>query len=340
MRFWLVLCGLLAVAQSPPAAHWVPQESGVKVPLRGVSAVNAALAWASGAKGTFLKTTDGGANWTPAVMPGAADLDFRDVEAVDERTVYLLSSGEGQQSRIYRTTDGGVRWTLSVTNLAPKGFWDAIGFWDATHGILLGDPVDGRFTIQTTSDGGASWQRRQGPKAEKGEGAFAASGTCLFTRGTREVWFGTGGPGGARVFHSTDGGETWSVSKTPIRKDSRSAGIFSIAFADGRRGVAVGGDYMKPEEAAGNVAITEDGGRTWTAPAGAPRGYRSAVAWIDDRQGWIAVGTSGSDVSLDGGKTWTPLDTAAHNAIGFGGGTGWAVGPDGAIARLDWSPRP
>ena len=107
------------------------------------------------------------------------------------------------------------------------GFWDAIAFWDSMHGILLGDPVDGRFTILTTSDG-TNWQARTGPKAEKGEAAFAAAGTALVARGAREAWFATGGPGGGRVFHSEDGGATWSVARTPLRPSSDGAGIFSL----------------------------------------------------------------------------------------------------------------
>ena len=121
----------------------------------------------------------------------------------------------------------------------------------------------------TTSDGD-TWQKMKGPSANKDEGAFAASGTCVFTRGTREAWFGTGGIGGARVFHSEDSGQTWSVAKTPIRHDSASAGIFSLAFSDALHGIAVGGDYMKPDESAGTIAITVDGGKTWTR-SGDPR---------------------------------------------------------------------
>ena len=104
---------------------------------------------------------------------GVADVDFRDIEAIDERTVFLMSSGEGPHSRIYKTTDGGASWMLLTTNLEPKGFWDCMGFWDSTHGIIVGDPVDGRFTIMTTSDG-ATWQKMKGPSANKDEGAFAA----------------------------------------------------------------------------------------------------------------------------------------------------------------------
>ena len=97
--------------------------------------------WVGGDKGTLLKTTDGGKTWRSVSPRGVADVDFRDIEAVDERTVFLMSSGQGPQSRIYKTTDGGATWELLTTNLEPKGFWDCMGFWDATHGIIVGDPV-------------------------------------------------------------------------------------------------------------------------------------------------------------------------------------------------------
>jgi photosystem II stability/assembly factor-like uncharacterized protein len=314
---FLFLLGLSAAAQS-----WTPLTSGTTANLRGVSAVNGRIVWISGAKGTVLKTIDGGMTWRSVSPPGVADVDFRDLEAFDDRTAFLMGAGEGPKSRIYKTTDGGANWILLATNLEPKGFWDCMSFWDPTHGIIVGDPVEGRFTILTTSDG-MTWQKLKGPEANKDEGAFAASGTCVFTRGTREVWFGTGGVGGARVFHSQDSGQTWSVAKTPLRHDSASAGIFSLAFEDATHGIAVGGDYMKPEGGAGNVAITEDGGKTWLAPNGTGlTGYRSAVA------GGIATGPSGTDRSTDSGRTWHKATEDGYNAIN----SGWAVGTGGRVA--------
>ncbi|PYT11933.1 MAG: glycosyl hydrolase [Acidobacteria bacterium] len=326
-----LLFACAAVAQT-----WVQQQSGTPASLRGVSAVTANVVWASGSKGTYLRTSDGGATWRTATVPGSADLDFRAIHAVDERTAYLLSIGPGEKSRIYKTTDAGDHWVVAYTNPDPKGFFDALAFWDATHGIVLGDPVDGRFVILTTADGGASWRRRKTPSAADNEGAFAASNTCLVVRGAREAWFATGGVGGARVFHSTDGGETWSVAKTPVRSGSSSEGIFSLAFSDGRHGIAVGGDYNKTAETAGNVAVTSDGGRTWTAPAGTPPGgFRSAVAYLGDRKIWIATGTSGSDVSFDDGKNWKQFDTGSYNAMSFiSSQAGWAVGPKGVVAKF------
>jgi len=329
--FALLICALAPLS----AQTWTPQTSNTSASLRGVSVVSAKVVWASGAKGTYLITADGGDTWKATTVPGAADLDFRAVHAFDEKTAVLLSIGTGEKSRIYKTKDGGAKWDVAYTNPDPKGFFDAIAFWDASHGIVLGDPVDGHFVVMTTDDGGDSWKREKTPAAEPNEGAFAASNSCLFVLGLHEVWFGTGGPKGARVFHSNDGGKKWSVAATPIRNDSASAGIFSLAFLNPLFGIAVGGDYSKPEDASHNIAITEDGGKKWTTPESAPSGFRSAITYLADRKMWIATGTSGSDVSTDKGKTWKQFDKGNYNALGFIlSYAGWAVGPKGAIARF------
>jgi photosystem II stability/assembly factor-like uncharacterized protein len=324
----VILCTLCPVK----AQLWTAQTSNTTASLRGLSVVSAKVAWASGTKGTYLLTVDGGTTWKAATVPGAADSDFRAIHAFDDQTAVLLSIGSGEKSRVYKTKDGGAKWDLVYANADPKGFFDALAFWDATHGILLGDPVNGHFVIMTTDDGGDSWKPQKAPQALPNEGAFAASNSCLVVLGLHEVWFGTGG---ARVFHSSDGGKKWSVANTPIRHDSLNSGIFSLAFLNPLFGIAVGGDYSKPEDAAHNVAITTDGGKKWTAPEMGPSGFRSAIAYLPDRKMWIATGTSGSDVSVDKGKTWKPFDKGNYNALGFIlSYAGWAVGPKGAIARF------
>jgi photosystem II stability/assembly factor-like uncharacterized protein len=333
----LALCLAGAAASAGALAqNWVAQPSGTTASLRGISAVSPEVVWASGAGGTYLRTEDGGASWHAAVVPGAQELDFRGVYAFNSRVAWLMSSGPGVKSRIYKTADGGAHWSLRYTNPDASGFFDALAFWDARRGVVLGDPVDGQFVILTTEDGGQTWRRRTLPPALPNEGAFAASNSCLVVRAGREVWFGTGGPSGARVFHSRDRGEHWDVARTPLRHDGASAGIFSMAFADALHGVAVGGDYGKPADSGNNVAVTSEGGRAWSEPAGThPRGYRSAVAFLPARGVWIAVGTSGSDVSSDGGRSWTHFDGDAYNAIGVtGADSAWAVGPGGRIGRL------
>jgi photosystem II stability/assembly factor-like uncharacterized protein len=326
-----LLTATLASAQS-----WIPQTSGTTASFRGVHPVDAQVVWVSGTAGTYVTTTDGGATWHAAQVPGAEKLDFRAVWAFDAKTAYLLSIGTGDQSRIYLTSDAGAHWKLLFTNPDAKGFFDGIAFWDRNHGIVAGDPVDGRTTVFTTDDAGATWQRQASPEAIGSEGAFAASNTSLALWGAHDVWFGTTA---ARVLHSADNGRTWTAAATPIRHDASGAGVFSVAFRDPLHGIAAGGDYTKPAESRDNIAITTDGGKTWTAPAGTPpAGFRSAVAWLPDTKVWIATGTSGSDVSIDDGATWKPYDSTGYNAMAFvSSASGWAAGPRGRIAR--WGGR-
>jgi len=318
------------------SVNWTTQNSNVKVRLRGVSAVSGKVAWASGDKGTFTRTIDGGETWRPGVVPGAEDLDFRDVDAFSDRVAYLLSIGPGEKSRIYKTIDGGANWILQFKNPNQKAFFDAMAFWDERNGVALSDPVDGHFIVLRTSDGGATWRllpSNKMPAAIEGEGAFAASGTCITVEGTQNIWFGTGGPR-ARVFRSNDGGNSWQVSDTPLTT-GKAAGVFSLVFRNATNGIAVGGDYTKEKEVGENVAITKDGGKTWQSLAREhPQGYRSAVALIHGLEILIAVGPSGTDSSITGGNSWVQMGTDGFHAASFAptASVGWAVGENGRIA--------
>lgn len=338
-----IIVGALALAAALAAqGAWTPQGSGTTERFRGVSAVGARVAWASGNKGTVVRTVDGGATWSNVSPPDAATLDFRDIEAFDEHTAYILSIGAGEKSRIYKTTDGGRTWTLQFRSADPRSFYDAIAFWDRNHGLAFGDPVDGRFTVIRTADGGKTWTAvppANLPPAIENEGAFAASGTCLVVQGSSHAWFGTGGASRARVFRSTDRGLTWSVADTPMMAGNASSGIFSIAFADANHGVAVGGDYRKERDSGDNLVSTVDGGRSW-AFIGATRlrSFRSAVAYAPGSKGrsLVAAGPGGTDRSDDGGATWRPIGEDGYHAFSFAGGrqTGWAAGEQGRLAAF------
>ena len=320
-------------ASSVLAQSWHQQTSTTTASLRGVSAVNKNIAWASGTKGTILRTTNGGNTWHQTAMANATDLDFRDIEAFSQQTAYVMSAGPGQLSRVYKTTDGGGDWVLQSTENHPKGFWDCMSFWNSKHGMIVGDPIDGRFTVLTTEDG-TEWKKREGPAANKDEAMFAASGTCLITGGARQAWFATGGPGGARVYHSGDGGTTWTITQTAIRHDAQSSGIFSMVLT-GQTGVVVGGNYSKPTEAADTLALSNDGGKSWANATGLS-GFRSAVAYTRKRRLWIATGTSGTDVWAGDGKSWKNIGQG-FNALSFAAdGTGWGVGANGAIGLLHY----
>jgi len=330
---------MFPVSLQSASVHWEKQLSATTVRLRGVSAVSARVAWASGQGGTYTRTIDGGRSWRSGIVPGAEALDFRDVDAFDANTAYLLAIGEGDKSRIYKTNDGGASWTMQFKNENPAAFFDAMAFWDRDHGIAMSDPVAGRFLIITTADGGRNWvpTRSDGmPPALEGEGGFAASGTCITVYGRNNVWFGTGGPNGARVFRSSNRGRTWAVAPTPLAR-GKAAGVFSLTFWNARKGIAVGGDYTKESDATGNVATTVDGGRTWkTVDVSRPVGYRSAVVHVPGtpRRTLMAVGPSGTDYSRDGGRHWIPISSEGFHAVSFAqAGAGWAVGENGVIAR-------
>lgn len=332
----------LLLAQ-PATAQWVPQSSGTQTELRGLSVVSPAVAWASGQRGTVVRTTNGGALWTASTVPGAAALDLRSIAATSRNTAFAMSIGDS--SRIFRTTDGGRTWSLRFVSTRKGSFFDAIKFWDATHGIAVSDPVDGRFLVVTTSDGGDTWQEMSGermPLALPNEGAFAASGTCVSVYGRSDVWFVTGGAAIARVFHSSNRGRSWTVADSPLRAGRASEGIFSVAFRDAKHGVIAGGDYALPARGGRNVALSRDGGRSWTLvdSASSPSGFRSAVAYVAGTAGQklIAVGLSGTDVSNDGGLTWSATDSIAYNAVQFSGRTGYVVGPKGRVGKAVFTP--
>jgi len=342
VRVVLVLLGM-SLSDVRAESPWSLQFSGTTARLRGVSMVNPEVAWASGAEGTCLRTINGGLTWDHITVPEGDKLDFRDVHASSADTACLLAIGAGEQSRIYRTTDAGATWTPTFINHNPQGFLDAFAFWDKHHGIALGDPVDGRFMILTSEDGGLTWNPipKEGmPQALPEEGAFAASGTCLVVQGNQNVWFGTGGGATTRVFRSSDRGRTWSVHETPLPADSPTKGIFSLAFRDADHGIAVGGDYRETAKPAPYLIKTSDGGRTWRLPVTAPEcTYRSAIAAPPGSKTptWITVGPSGTEISLDDGTTWKPLNLLGYHALDFRGSPhiGWAVGERGTIAKFD-----
>ncbi|HEY9334280.1 MAG TPA: oxidoreductase [Kribbella sp.] len=341
----LLLMSQLVPAQASggPSYRWEQTPTGSTAQFRGLSAVSKDIAWVGGTGGQVLRTVDGGKHWQNVSPPGAGALQFRDVEAFDAQRALVLSIGNGEDSRIYRTVDGGMTWTETFRNTDANAFYDCFAFNDHKHGLALSDPVDGKFRIAATSDGGKSWKVQPNagmPAALTGEFAFAASGTCLVAGPGRTAWFASGGGDRPRVFRTVDGGKHWTVADSPMAS-GEAAGIFSLAFRGPLVGVAVGGDFLKPTEAVKAASVTSDGGRTWQLVAAdkAPKGYRSGSSFVP----WspstvVAVGPSGSDVSTDGGRSWKQFYDGSFDSVecaGHGSQAGcWASGAKGAVARL------
>ena len=333
VRFLLPVCLLGSVL----AQTYSLETSNTSENLRGVAVLSHHVAWASGTHGTYLRTTDLRNHhglWRPAQVPGAENLDFRDVEAFSAELAYLLSAGPGDQSRIYKTSNGGKDWILQFTNPDPNGFFDCMAFWDSAHGIAVGDPVKGKFALITTEDGGKHWDPVPAPAlppAIEGEGAFAASGTCITVAGKHNVWFVTGGKA-ARVFRSPDNGKSWTVADAPITHGSDSSGVFSVAFRDVRHGAISGGDYKQPRRDGPNLAVTEDGGVTWTTAAW-PQAFLSAVAFNPPNGHMLAVGSAVTmDIGPDGARKLSDLNLNALSVNRAGDVV--AVGAKGLIVNF------
>lgn len=323
------------VALASPS--WEVQYEDSAALFIGMSVVDASTVWVAGQPGLFGRTTDGGATWTVAQVPGAETMAFRDVHAFSADEALILSIGNGDASRIYGTSDGGATWTEVFRNADPDAFFDCLSFWDRRRGFAFSDSHDGEFTLIRTEDGGVTWERVDPavvPDARPGEGAFAASGTCVETGPDGLGWFVTGASQvDTRVMRTTDYGRTWSEAPTPVPSASPSEGLASIAFFDALRGVVFG---SAEGDGATNVATTVDGGASW-APASPALGgivYGGAVVPGTPTPTLVAVSPRGSAYSSDGGATWVTFDTANYWTVSFlGADVGWAGGR-GRISRI------
>jgi photosystem II stability/assembly factor-like uncharacterized protein len=325
---------------SKPSLTWNLKPTNSTQQFRGLSPVSKDVVWISGTDSTVLLTTNGGTTWSnvsPTLAPeNSTTFQFRDIEAFSHKSAVVLSIGEGNASRIYRTVDGGKNWKPTFINVEPTAFYDCMAFENRNHGLAMSDPVDGKFRLIETWDGGATWNivPSEGiPAALTGEFGFAASGTCIEAAAGR--WYvASGGVDPGRIFRSDDG-HKWKVANSSIAGGA-AAGVFSVRFRDRKNGIAVGGDYEKPAGNVNNAAWSKDGGKTWYKAESFPGGYRSGVSWVPGRGHIaVAVGTSGSDITYDGGRNWQAIENGTFDAVEcVSNNICWASGSSGRVARL------
>ena len=335
------------------------QNSGTTNLLIAVSAASPRVVWASGANGTFVKTTDGGQHWTVGVVPGAETLQFRDVEAISDKVAYLMSIGDNPTDfRIYKTTDGGKNWTMEFQNQLAGAFYDCMSFWTPDRGLAHSDSVSGVFPDIRTKNG-KTWHSISAnmPPALTGEASFASSGTCVATQGGHNAWIATGGAATARILATRDGGNTWNAYDTPLVSNP-SAGAFTVAFRNPWNGIVGGGDLDPADPNNARTAVSHDGGQTWTLTNAPPvTGAIFGLAYVnggahcgwfeghDDHDGddggrtvVITADKGGAAWTPDEGKTWFSLP----NVIGLWGvdfaspKAGWLVGRNGQILKVSF----
>ena len=353
-----ILLGALAVALSAPVVVSTPAEAGSShrfdwqevvvdagQSFRGLDAVDRRTAWIGGGStteggaGSVWRTTDGGATWQDVSPPDSAGLQFRDVEARSAEVALVLAIGPGEASRIYRTTDGGQTWAETFRNTDEAAFYNCLDFFPGgKRGLAVSDPVDGRFRIISTDDGGRSWEvlPDDGMPGSTGEFNFAASGDCLVISGGN-AWFGTGGAA-SRIFHSTDRGLTWQATDSTI-PPGEAAGVFGLAFKNPHQGVAVGGDFAAPD--VGEDASAYSRGGSWRN-GGDLDVLAEDAAWVSGLGSTlVSVGesgeTAGSHLSWNGGRTWLPISDVGYHAVDCTADRScWGAGGGGRAARLTY----
>jgi photosystem II stability/assembly factor-like uncharacterized protein len=312
----------------------IPLNTKVKASFRGLSVVDDKTVWVSGSNGTVGRSLDAGKRWTWLPVPGFEKRDFRDIEAFDKSTAIIIAVDT--PAIILKTIDGGKTWKTVYENHTPGMFLDAMEFWNDDNGIVVGDPINGKFFIARSFDGGNTWTQapvESLPAVDSGEACFAASGTnvrilsrdkaCLVSGGTRSRLFIQGTP-----------------IDLPIIQGAQTTGANSIAIRDNNKlnsdyFVVVGGDFSKDTLKEKNCAITNDGGKTWIAPATSPNGYRSCVEFIDKNK-LITCGTSGVDISSDAGLNWRNISTEGFHVCRKAkkGKTVYLAGGKGRVAKL------
>jgi hypothetical protein len=365
---------LFALAFTTTAqAQWTLQDSRTTADLRGIDNVGGGVAWASGTNGTVLRTEDAGFVWQHCTIPpGAEHLDFRGIQAFDNNTAIVMSSGPGDQSRLYKTTDGCQSWKLVFTNPDKEGFWDAIQFDTRRTGMLIGDPVHASFPIFSTTNAGDTWSKvdhldthvAKIISGKSTEAMFAASNSTFLLRKNPEphawleILFLTGGS--ESLIHRIDvfdqpipliKGTTMFNNIPSLLPTGETAGGFSFALREEKDSttlIPVGGDYKEPDSS------TQTASRcVWIPDALSshfkcessqtpPHGYRSSVAYDPKSKTWLTVGPNGTDISTDDGRNWHPLrpnpafpDTQPDEDQHWNAlSLPFVVGPHGRIATL------
>ena len=307
-KFCVTALGILIAAGTLEAQSIIQLEQGKPTSLRGLSVVNDNVAWVSGSKGYIGITNDGGKTWNWQRVKGFENADFRDIEAFSDKQAIIMSSGT--PALILKTVDGGASWQVKYRNTDTAYFFDAMDFANPKHALVLGDPINNKFVLLETIDAGETWRSfNNPPNALPGEAAFAASGTCLRTV-KHGIFIVTGGSS-ANLLASNSKETKWRTISLPLLKGKTSQGAFSIA--KGKSGlVIVGGDYLHDMQKDSTVCYSIDAGLTWKPAGIPPAGFQSCVEYISNNT-YISTGTPGSNITIDGGKTWKKIDNTNYN---------------------------
>lgn len=313
-------------------------ETNTEASLRGLFVIDENVVWASGSGGTVLRTINGGETWKVIQIPSEEKNDFRSIHAWNENRALVF--GVAGPNFGYLTEDGGENWRVIFQDSTKGLFFNSIKFADEKNGLAVSDPIEGKFFVLRTENGGTKWERvKDIPNVEEGEANFAASNTCIEFLSSGKAWIASGGKA-ARIFYSTDFGKSWDVVKTPMVRGQSSSGIFSVSFKNDDEGVIVGGTYDKPELNQNIASYTTDGGKIWQTSETMPKEYRSCVQFVSSGKAnfCFAMGKTGCDYSVDGGRNWQFVSNEGYftfRAVS-GENIGFVAGSSGKVAKINF----
>ena len=283
-------------------------QEGKPTSIRGLSVVDDSVAWISGSRGYIAITRDGGKNWAWQQVKGFEKADFRDIEAFSDKSAVIMSSGT--PALVLKTNDGGVNWQVKYKNTDTTYFLDAMDFDKPQHGLILGDPINNKFLLLETNNGGETWSPfKDEPYAIPGEAAFAASGTCLRVIDSK-IFIASGGKSSRLLSWSNKNG--WDYANFPIAHGKPSQGSFSVAIGK-KNNVLIGGDYANDKKTDSlAVSYTTRPFKLLRPLVKEPAGFQSCVEFIMGDT-FLSTGTPGSNITTDGGKIWTKIDDTSFN---------------------------
>ncbi len=312
MRIIKIVLILLFVNQQLTAQNSIKiltEKKGVS--LRGLSVASETIIWASGSKGSVVKSLNGGERFEWMQVKGYENRDFRGIYAWGANEALIVAVAA--PAVILKTFDGGLNWQKVYENKDTSMFLDAVSFQDEQVGAVIGDPINDTIFLLTTEDKGAHWNKVKSSfwksKVQSGEAFFASSNSNIGFLNNSIVFVS----GGIKSRIWIDG----TAMPLFMMEGGKSTGANSIDISPyGDKMIIVGGDFMKD-------TVTYDVARAFNKNGKAfqintnftmPHGYRSSVNFIDNNF-VVAAGTSGVDISKDAGKNWNFISNQSFHVV-------------------------
>src|SRR5580704_13129161 len=350
-----------------------PFRAGRVTGVTGVSG-QPAIYYMGTAGGGAWKTTDGGMVWKPIFdKQNVASIGAIAVAPSDSNIVYIgtgdvsnVGGAVNQGNGMWKSTDAGETWQhigledsrhIAAIWVDPKNA-------DIVFAAALGHtfaPNEERGVFKST-DGGKTWRKvlYKDDKTGAIDVAFAPDNPQI---GYATLWYhyvnpetpfaGLLGTGGAGVYKTTDGGETWTAVMIPQFAKAH-LGRMGVVVAPGGQRVYL----IVSERKEGGLYRSDDGGATWKKITADVRvtgnGYFSKVFLDPHNPDIVFVAQTSLYRSTDGGVTFESykgapggddnhalwIDPSNSDYMIMGSDQGATVSMDGGKSWTSWYNQP